>query len=238
MDANFFISRAERWHDQQHNRIILNARDKVHADGLRRCCVEVAQWASGKDTIVHWSGDEGEPYEIPARLANYAKSKKHLSFTGTGKGETATTPHSDQPTESQQIISRPSTELVLPSEPKSKDDELIIWAQLNEKPTGICSLTNGKVLFMNSLMPEFCGLAYDQIAVPDIATQFAKRDEREPTDLVEFNERLIKDKVINGSMKAFRTSGAFGWFHGRFSFGFLNGVPVRISEYDRFEVID
>jgi hypothetical protein len=86
-------------------------------------------------------------------------------------------------------------------------------------------------------MPEFCGLAYDQIAVPDIATQFAKRDERIPTNLVEFNERIIKDKVITGSMKAFRTSGAFGSFYGTYTFGFLNGIPVRISEYDSFEVI-
>lgn len=236
MDANFFISRAERWHDQQHNRIVLNARDKVHADGLRRCCVEVAQWASGKDTIIHWSGDEGEPYEIPARLANYAKSKKQLSFAG--KAETVTNSHSDQSEESQQIISAPSIQLALPAEPKSKDDELIIWAQLNKKPTGICSLTTGKVLFMNSLMPEFCGLAYDQIAVPDISTQFEKKGERQPDDLTVFNERLIKDKEITGSMKAFRTSGAFGYFHGCYRFGFLNGIPVRISEYDSFELID
>ncbi len=94
MDIEFFISRAEREVDHQHNRVILTARNKVHADGLRRCCVEVAQWANGKD------------------------------------------------------------------------------------------------------------------------------------------------KEINGSLKAFRTSGTFGYFHGHYRFGFLNGIPVRISEYDSFELID
>lgn len=235
MDAEFFISRAEREFDRQRNRIILNARDKVHADGLRRCCVEVAIWAKGRDTLIRWSGDEGKPYQIPAHLATYAKPSQLVLTAQSEPNETRPEHHTNGGGEE---IVTPSPELTLPVEPQSKDDELILWAQLNSKPVGICSLTNGKVLFMNSRMPEFCGLAYDQIAVPDIATQFAKKGERQSTDLTAFNERLIKDKVINGSMKAFRTSGAFGWFHGQYSFAFLNGVPVRISEYDRFEAID
>jgi hypothetical protein len=237
MDADFFISRAEREVDTQHNRVILTARNRVHADGLRRCCVAVAQWAKGKETIIRWEGSTKNFYRIPSFLA-HQPTPSEVSFAP----KTDESSQQEKPKEgghSQSIIS--TTLTTSPSrtgEPQSKDDELIIWAQTNKKPTGICSLTNGKVLFMNSLMPEFCGLAYDQIAVPDIASQFAKRDEREPTDLIEFNERVIKDKVINGSMKAFRTSGAFGWFHGRYSFQFLNGVPVRISEYESFEVIE
>jgi hypothetical protein len=50
MDAEFFIPRVEREVDHQHNRVILTDRNKVHADGLRRCCMEVAQWANGKET--------------------------------------------------------------------------------------------------------------------------------------------------------------------------------------------
>jgi hypothetical protein len=232
MDANFFISRAEREFDSQNNRIILTARDRFHADGLRHCCLDVAKWAGGKDTLIHWSEDKGLPYVIPGNLACSAELENNQFFAMM----TDSVKHERQ--KPQTTTSSHEIQLTLPAEPQSKDDELVIWAQLNKKPTGICSLTTGKVLFMNSLMPEFCGLAYDQIAVPDIATQFAKKDEREPTNLVEFNERLIKDKVINGSMKAFRTSGAFGNFHGKYTFSFLNGVPVRISEYDSFEVID
>jgi hypothetical protein len=229
MDADFFISRAEREVDTNHNRVILTARDKVHADGLRRCCIEVARWAKGRETIVRWQ-DAKRFYRIPAFLANYKPSGVSIPHNSEDNPQQA----------GQHIQTSISTAGTTPSPvstPQSKDDELIIWAQRNNKPTGICSLSNGKVLFMNSLMPEFCGLAYDQIAVPDIATQFAKRDERIPTNLVEFNERIIKDKVITGSMKAFRTSGAFGSFYGTYTFGFLNGIPVRISEYDSFEVI-
>lgn len=236
MDASFFISRAEREFDHQNNQIILTARDKVHADGLKQCCVEVARWAEGKDTFIHWAEDQGQPYRVPGSLANSCKSQRaSFALTTRSHSQPKNHPgaHRDEP-----VITTSSSQSTLLPEPKSKDDELILWAQLNKKPTGICSLTTGKVLFMNSLMPEFCGLAYDQIAVPDIATQFEKKGERQPDDLTTFNERLIKDKVINGSMKAFRSSGAFGHFHGRYSFGFLNGVPVRISEYDSFEVID
>ncbi len=239
MDVEFFLSRAEREFDPRQNRIVLNARDKVHADALKRSCVDVAVWGKGREVVIHWRDDEGNPYRIPPHLASYAKSPPQWAIGGFSQPLASETSHSEASNLMQtEVIATPAGCIATPVEPRSKDDELIIWAQLNKRPTGICSLTNGKVLFMNSLMPEFCGLAYDQIAVPDIATQFAKRDEREPTDLVKFNERLIKDKVIDGSMKAFRTSGAFGRFHGRYSFGFLNGVPVRISEYDAFEVID
>ncbi len=238
MDADFFISRAEREIDSQHNRVILTARNRVHADGLRRCCVAVAQWAKGKETIIRWEGNQKHFYRIPSFLAHHINPST-VSFSQKTDERTS---QNEVPQESEHTQSITSTALDATTtrlgEPQSKDDELIIWAQLNKRPTGICSLTNGKVLFMNSLMPEFCGLAYDQIAVPDIATQFAKKDERTPTDLVEFNERVIKDKMINGSMTAFRTSGAFGSFHGRYSFQFLNGVPVRISEYESFEVIE
>jgi len=237
MDADFFISRAEREIDSQHNRVILTARNRVHADGLRMCCVAVAQWAKGKETIIRWEGNQKHFYRIPSFLAHHAKpSGLSLSTSDQSASQHEKEGGHGQP---QPIISTAlDTTPIQVGEPHSRDDELIIWAQLNKRPTGICSLTNGKVLFMNSLMPEFCGLAYDQIAVPDIASQFAKKDERIPTDLVEFNERLIKDKVINGSMDAFRTSGAFGSFQGRYSFHFLNGVPVRISEYESFEVIE
>jgi hypothetical protein len=239
MDVEFFLSRAEREFDPTLNRIVLNARDKVHADALKRCCVDVAVWGKGREIVIHWRDDEGNPYRIPPQLASYAKSPPKWAIAGFSQPLASQASHPEAPNPNQtEVIATPTQHITASVKPRSKDDELIIWAQLNEKPTGICSLTNGKVLFMNSLMPEFCGLAYDQIAVPDIATQFAKRDERDPTDLVEFNERLIKDKVINGSMKAFRTSGAFGNFHGRYTFTFLNGVPVRISEYDTFEVID
>jgi hypothetical protein len=236
MDAEFFISRAEREVDI-HNRVILTARDRVHADGLRRCYREVAQWAKGKETIIRWGSDPKGFYRIPSSLAH---STNPSAVSTPQKLGGSSTQHEDSPTggHTQTVTSIPrDVNHSQKDTPQSADDELIIGVQLNKKPTGICSLTTGKVLFMNSLMPEFCGLAYDQITVPDIASQFAKRAEREPTDLVDFNERLIKDKIVNGSMKAFRTSGAFGSFHGRFSFGFLNGVPVRISEYDSFEVI-
>lgn len=238
MDVEFFLSRAEREFEPNQNRIVLNARDKVHADALKRCCVDVAVWGKGREIVIHWRDDEGNPYRIPPQLASYAKSPPQWAIAGFSQAMASQT-HSEAPNlKPPEVIATPTQPITASVKPRSKDDELIIWAQLNDKPTGICSLTNGKVLFMNSLMPEFCGLAYDQIAVPDIATQFAKRDEREPTDLVEFNERLIKDKVINGTMKAFRTSGAFGNFHGQYRFAFLNGVPVRISEYDTFEVIN
>lgn len=236
MDANFFISRAEREFDHQNDQIILTARDKVHADGLKQCCVEVARWAGGKDTFIHWAEDEGQPYRIPGFLANGSESQT-LSFAMTTSSHSHPENHPET-RQSQPVSTTSTSQIAPPREPKSKDDELIIWAQLNKKPTGICSLTTGKVLFMNSLMPEFCGLAYDQIAVPDIASQFEKKGERQPDDLTTFNERLVKDKVINGSMKAFRSSGAFGHFHGRYSFAFVNGVPVRISEYEGFEVIN
>ncbi len=238
MDADFFISRAEREIDSQHNRVILTARNRVHADGLRRCCVAVAQWAKGKETIIRWEGNTKHFYRIPSFLAHHTNPSA-VSFSTSDQSASPQHEKEKESDHSQPIISTAlDTTRTRLGEPQSKDDELIIWAQLNKRPTGICSLTNGKVLFMNSLMPEFCGLAYDQIAIPDIATQFAKRDEQTPTDLVKFNEQLVKDRVINGSMKAFRTSGAFGWFHGRYSFGFLNGVPVRISEYEKFEIID
>jgi hypothetical protein len=76
MDAEFFISRAEREVDHQHNRVILTARNKVHADGLRRCCVEVAQWANGKETIIRWAENEGRPSRIPALLARVGSDRR------------------------------------------------------------------------------------------------------------------------------------------------------------------
>lgn len=237
MDAEFFISRAEREVDRINNRVILTARDKVHADGLRRCCIEVAQWANGKETIIRWTGGKDLSYRIPAFLAHYTKPSQ-LSVAHKSNSSSPQCQEAHSHSHIQIVSTSANPKLALPVEPKSKDDELIIWAQLNKKPTGICSLTTGQVLFMNSLMPEFCGLAYDQIAVPDISTQFEKRGERQPDDLTVFNERLIKDKEINGSMKAFRTSGAFGYFHGCYRFGFLNGIPIRISEDDSFELVD
>lgn len=69
--VDFFISRCER--EFTPTEIILTASDRFHAEGLRRCCVELAKWAlsKGRDwVVVQWNGDEGKPYRIPTWYAS------------------------------------------------------------------------------------------------------------------------------------------------------------------------
>ena len=167
-------------------------------------------------------------YEIPVEFAEEQPCVAAVASNGSSEPESS----------SQEAIATPSTQpqLALP-QPRDRDQEILYRAITNEKPTGIMSLASGQVLFMNLLMPEFTGRPLDQIAVPNTYDLFRKRDEYQPDDPVAFNERLIKEKIINGSLKAFRTSGAFGSFHGVFRYEILKGIPVRISEYDNFELI-
>jgi hypothetical protein len=68
--ADFFLSRCER--EFTATEIILTASDYLHAQGLRCCCVELAEWAlsKGRDwVIVRWAEDEGKPYRIPSWYA-------------------------------------------------------------------------------------------------------------------------------------------------------------------------
>lgn len=74
VDVSFFLSRCER--EFTATEIILTAANKVHADGLRRCCVQIAKWAvsKGRDwVIIHWAGDGGKPYRIPSWYASIEK---------------------------------------------------------------------------------------------------------------------------------------------------------------------
>jgi hypothetical protein len=82
MDATveFFISRCER--EFTPKEIVLTAADKLHAEGLRRCCVEVAKWAvsKGRDlVIIQWAGDGGRPYHIPSWYASMTPNQKGAS---------------------------------------------------------------------------------------------------------------------------------------------------------------
>jgi hypothetical protein len=70
-DISFFLSRCER--EFTATEIILTAANKIHADGLRRCCTQVARWAlsKGRDwVIIQWAGDGGKPYRIPSWYAS------------------------------------------------------------------------------------------------------------------------------------------------------------------------
>lgn len=75
IDLSFFLSRCER--EFTPTEIILTATDNFHAEGLRKCCVELAKWAlsKGRDAVVvQWAGDKGSPYRIPSWYASLESS--------------------------------------------------------------------------------------------------------------------------------------------------------------------
>lgn len=173
-----------------------------------------------------WDGCQS-PVKITSE--GYERQQRRSSFSGNR-----------QPDQSSDVapVPNPAQPSTLNPTPQSKDDEILVGAWFNQRPTGIVAIGSGKVLFMNSRMPEFCGMSYDDIIVPDIAALFEKRSEYQPDDLKVFHQRLINGKVMEGGeLKAFRTNGLFGKFHGRFSYLMFQGVPCRMSEYDGFEVM-
>lgn len=131
--------------------------------------------------------------------------------------------------------------------PRSRNQQILLEATLNDKPTGIVTIRSGKVVFMNDLMPAFVGLPPDEIIVPDIYDLFREKEQYTPDDPNEFNQRLKENRVLVGSLTAFRTNGDFGAFIGTYRHDVWTDVPlrgdrtteleVRISEYDRFELI-
>jgi hypothetical protein len=84
IDLTFFLSRCER--EFTPTEIVLTAADNFHAEGLRRCCVELAKWAlsKGRDAVVvQWAGDGGNPYRIPTWYASLESSTRNVNESGT-----------------------------------------------------------------------------------------------------------------------------------------------------------
>jgi hypothetical protein len=83
IDLTFFLSRCER--EFTPTEIVLTAADNFHAEGLRRCCVELAKWALAKErdvVIVRWAGDGGNPYRIPTWYASLESSTPNANESG------------------------------------------------------------------------------------------------------------------------------------------------------------
>ncbi len=80
--VDFFLSRCER--EFTPTEIILTAADKFHAEGLRRCCIDIAKWAvsKGKDwVIIQWAGDGGKPYRIPCWYASMENPSDKITMS-------------------------------------------------------------------------------------------------------------------------------------------------------------
>lgn len=67
-DVEFFLARCTERRETT-SEIVLVAANRLHADGLKRCTVALANRARGKKTLIHWPGDEGLPYEIGVSFA-------------------------------------------------------------------------------------------------------------------------------------------------------------------------
>lgn len=83
IDLTFFLSRCER--EFTPTEIVLTAADNFHAEGLRRCCVELAKWALAKErdvVVVRWAGDGGNPYRIPTWYASLESSTPNVNESG------------------------------------------------------------------------------------------------------------------------------------------------------------
>ena len=80
--VDFFLSRCER--EFTATEIILTAADKFHAEGLRRCCIDVAKWAvsKGRDwVVIQWAGDGGKPYRIPSWYASMESQPDEIKMS-------------------------------------------------------------------------------------------------------------------------------------------------------------
>jgi len=138
--------------------------------------------------------------------------------------------------EQEESLIQVNNELKLPN-PRTYDDEIIYKVLENSKPASILSIRTNKVLLVNRHVPAFTALLYDELVGSDIRDLFQERRGFKPDDLTLFHERLIKDKSINGTIKSFRSSGAFAIYPGKFEYKTFHGIPVRVSTFDPVEIV-
>ncbi len=138
--------------------------------------------------------------------------------------------------EQEQNLIQVDNELKLPN-PKSYDDEITYEVLANSKPASILSIRTNKVILVNRHVPAFTALLYDELVGSDIGDLFEERRGLKPDDLTLFHERLIKDKTIHGTIKSFRSSGAFAIYPGKFEYKTFYGIPVRVSTFNPVEIL-
>lgn len=138
--------------------------------------------------------------------------------------------------EQEENLIQVGSELKLPN-PKSYDDEITYEVLTNSKPASILSIRTNKVILVNRHVPNFTALLYDELVGSDIRDLFEERRGLKPDDLTLFHERLIKDKSIHGTIKSFRSSGAFAIYPGKFEYKNFYGIPVRVSTFDPVEIV-
>ncbi len=94
------------------------------------------------------------------------------------------------------------------------------------------------MLDINEQVLDFVNESYDVIIGYDIQQLFERRQELnlQPDNVVNFHERLKKEKVLHTSLCSFRSSGAFGTYYGTFKAVNVWHVPCRVSFFESFEL--
>ncbi|MCA1992248.1 MAG: hypothetical protein LDL41_09430, partial [Coleofasciculus sp. S288] len=171
-------------------------------------------------------------FKFPSCRVPYSISYKFAANSPTLPNESG---DSEQPVDESPIVVPQTSELVTPLD---ESEETIQEVRQSPLPASLLSMNNYKVLEINRHVLDFVNERYDVIIGYDVHQLFERRQELnfQPDNVVNFHERLRKAKVLNTTLRSFRSSGAFGTYYGTFKYKVVWGVPCRASFFESFEL--